>query len=129
MPCRAVQARAGTPAFAMAPPLAHASSAAGQQPVAGPARPRPAAWRGIRPAHARGRQARAVVECGRVLDVAARHAGAMREAADQLAFLHGELEALRAPAWDVPTAADVLLTGAALCRVSKGTYRVYTWYM
>lgn len=60
---------------------------------------------------ARG-QARAVVECGRVLDVAARHAGACREAADQLAFLHAELEALRAPAWDVPTAADVLLTGA-----------------
>ncbi|KAK9826373.1 hypothetical protein WJX81_004551 [Elliptochloris bilobata] len=56
-------------------------------------------------------KARAVVECGRVLDVAARHAGACREAADQLAFLHGELEALRAPAWDVPTAADVLLTG------------------
>lgn len=66
-------------------------------------------------------QARAVVECGRVLDVAARHAGACREAADQLAFLHAELEALRAPAWDVPTAADVLLTGALWVHMCCGS--------
>ena len=36
-------------------------------------------------------QARVVAEVGRLLDVAARQASACREAADQMAFLHGEL--------------------------------------
>ena len=61
------------------------------------------------PPHA---QARVVAEVGRALDVAARQADACREAADQLAFLHGELEDGRAPAYDVHSALEVLQTGA-----------------
>ena len=56
-------------------------------------------------------QARVVAEVGRLLDVAARQAGACREAADQLAFLHAELEDARTPAYDVHTALHVLQTG------------------
>ena len=52
-----------------------------------------------------------MAEVGRLLDVAARQAGACREAADQLAFLHAELEDARAPAYDVHTALHVLQTG------------------
>jgi len=113
-----VQARAGTPACDGSALDARCASHPPQDssPLQG-RRGRGLQHGAVPGARARGRQARAVVECGRVLDVAARHAGAMREAADQLAFLHGELEALRAPAWNVPTAADVLLTGAALDRV------------
>ena len=48
---------------------------------------------------------------GRILDVAARQANACRDAADQLAYLHGELEDTRVPAYDVPTALEVLQTG------------------
>lgn len=56
-------------------------------------------------------QARVVAEVGRILDVAARQANACRDAADQLAYLHGELEDTRVPAYDVPTALEVLQTG------------------
>lgn len=56
-------------------------------------------------------QARVVAEVGRILDVAARQANACRDAADQLAYLHGELEDSRVPAYDVPTALEVLQTG------------------
>jgi hypothetical protein len=45
------------------------------------------------------------------LDVAAAHGASYRESADQLAFLHAELEGLRGPAHDVDTALDVLGTG------------------
>lgn len=58
-----------------------------------------------------GAQAPALAACAKVLDVAARHADACRESADQLAYLHGEAELLRAPAYDVPTAQDVLQSG------------------
>ena len=57
-------------------------------------------------------QARVVAEVGRALDGAARQADACREAADQLAFLHGELEDGRVPAYDVHSALEVLQTGA-----------------
>ncbi|CAL8465259.1 g4794 [Coccomyxa elongata] len=56
-------------------------------------------------------KARVVAEVGRILDVAARQANACRDAADQLAYLHGELEDSRVPAYDVPTALEVLQTG------------------
>eukprot|EP00884_Botryococcus_braunii_P008502 jgi/Botrbrau1/17653/Bobra.0166s0081.1 len=56
-------------------------------------------------------KAPAVIECGRVLDVASGHAAACRDSADQLAYLHGEAELLRAPAYDVHTAQDVLQSG------------------
>ncbi|EIE23245.1 hypothetical protein COCSUDRAFT_63601 [Coccomyxa subellipsoidea C-169] len=53
-------------------------------------------------------KARVVAEVGRILDVAARQANACRDAADQLAYLHGELEDTRVPAYDVPTALEEL---------------------
>ncbi|BDA50233.1 probable mediator of RNA polymerase II transcription subunit 14 at N-terminal half [Coccomyxa sp. Obi] len=56
-------------------------------------------------------KARVVAEVGRILDVAARQANACRDAADQLAYLHGELEDGRVPAYDVPTALEILQTG------------------
>ncbi|KAK9903582.1 hypothetical protein WJX75_009266 [Coccomyxa subellipsoidea] len=56
-------------------------------------------------------KARVVAEVGRILDVAARQANACRDAADQLAYLHGELEDTRVPAYDAPTALEVLQTG------------------
>ena len=52
-----------------------------------------------------------IAEVGRILDVAARQANACRDAADQLAYLHGELEAGHVPAYDVASALTVLRTG------------------
>jgi hypothetical protein len=60
-------------------------------------------------------KARAVAECQRVLEVADSHATAFRDTADQLAYLHGELEALKSPAYDLATAVHVLQTGAGTC--------------
>ncbi|KAK9805588.1 hypothetical protein WJX72_006563 [[Myrmecia] bisecta] len=57
-------------------------------------------------------KAKAVVECGKVLDVTARHAHTLSEAADKLVELHEELENTRTPIFDVPTALDVLQTGS-----------------
>ena len=57
------------------------------------------------------RQARVVAEVGRILEVAARQANACRDAADQLAYLHSELEAGHVPAYDVASALTVLRTG------------------
>ncbi|KAK9835805.1 hypothetical protein WJX74_008348 [Apatococcus lobatus] len=56
-------------------------------------------------------KARAVREAGRVVDVATRHAGALRLSADELYHLHMELEASKAPVFDILTALDVLQTG------------------
>ena len=56
-------------------------------------------------------QARVIAEVGRILDVAARQSNACRDAADQLAYLHGELEAGHIPAYDVASALLVLRTG------------------
>ena len=50
----------------------------------------------------------AVAECKRVLEVSSTHVAAFRDAADQLAYLHGELLHTKAPAYDVPTAMHVL---------------------
>lgn len=47
----------------------------------------------------------------RLLEVAANHGSALRDAADQLAYLWGELEDAKAPAYDVATALHVLETG------------------
>ena len=52
-----------------------------------------------------------IAEVGRILDVAARQSNACRDAADQLAYLHDELEAGHVPAYDVPSALTVLRTG------------------
>ena len=52
-----------------------------------------------------------LAEVGRILDVAARQANACRDAADQLAYLHGELEAGHIPGYDVASALTVLRTG------------------
>ncbi|KAK9792764.1 hypothetical protein WJX73_010263 [Symbiochloris irregularis] len=57
-------------------------------------------------------RAKVLREAGRVLDITHGHAEAMRMAADHLAFLHNELEDTRAPAYDVPTALEILQTGA-----------------
>jgi hypothetical protein len=56
-------------------------------------------------------KAPAVAESCGVLQVAAAHSAAFRDAADQLAFLYAELEDLKAPPYDVPSAALVLQTG------------------
>ena len=56
-------------------------------------------------------QAKAVEECGRVLDAAARGAAAACDAADQLAWLAGEAADSTPPAHDVHTALEVLQTG------------------
>lgn len=45
------------------------------------------------------------------MQVASSHAAALRDAADQLAYLHGELAAGQAPPYDVPTAFHVLRRG------------------
>ena len=47
-----------------------------------------------------------------MLGAAKRQAEAMRSAADHLAFLHAELGGSAAPIYDVPTAFEVLQTGA-----------------
>ena len=52
-----------------------------------------------------------IAEVGRILDVAARQSNACRDVADQLAYLHGELEAGHIPAYDVFSALTVLRTG------------------
>lgn len=46
-----------------------------------------------------------------ILDTAKGHADALRVAADHLAYLHEELEDMRAPAYDIPTAIQILQTG------------------
>ena len=58
-------------------------------------------------------QAKAVREAGRIVDAATRHTGALRSSADELYRLHQELEASKAPVFDIPTALDVLQTGMA----------------
>ena len=58
-------------------------------------------------------QARVIAEVGRILEVAARQGNACRDAADQLAYLHGELDAGHIPAYDVASAVTVLRTGDA----------------
>ena len=58
-------------------------------------------------------QARVIAEVGRILEVAARQGNACRDAADQLAYLHGELDAGHTPAYDVASAVTVLRTGDA----------------
>ena len=61
-------------------------------------------------------QARVIAEVGRILEVAARQGNACRDAADQLAYLHGELDAGHIPAYDVASAVTVLRTGdASVC--------------
>lgn len=52
-----------------------------------------------------------IAEVGRILDVAARQSNACRDVADQLSYLHGELEAGHIPAYDVFSALTVLRTG------------------
>ena len=56
-------------------------------------------------------KARAVAECRRVLEAVAAHQGALQDAADQLAYLHGELSWTNPPAYDVATAAHVTAQG------------------
>jgi hypothetical protein len=56
-------------------------------------------------------KAPAVGGCKQLLDVAARHADALRDAADQLAYVRGELGDGAAPPYDVPTALHVLQRG------------------
>lgn len=57
-------------------------------------------------------KARAVAECRRVMQAAAVHAAALQDAADQLAYLHSELTATAAPAYDIATAVQVTEQGA-----------------
>ena len=59
------------------------------------------------------RQSKVLREAGRIMDITKAHADAMRVAADHLAYLHNELEDMRAPAYDVATALEVLQTGGA----------------
>lgn len=54
----------------------------------------------------------ATKEVGKVLSKASNHAEAIRESADQLFFLNQELQATISPLHDVPTARQVLETGA-----------------
>ena len=51
------------------------------------------------------------IQVKRLLEVASNHGAALRDAADQLHYLWGELEEAKAPAYDVPTAVHVLETG------------------
>ncbi|KAL6771468.1 hypothetical protein ACKKBG_A26500 [Auxenochlorella protothecoides x Auxenochlorella symbiontica] len=57
-------------------------------------------------------KARAVAECRRVMQAAAVHAAALQDAADQLAYLHSELTATAAPAYDIATAVQVTEQGS-----------------
>ncbi|GAB4814308.1 hypothetical protein N2152v2_001354 [Parachlorella kessleri] len=57
-------------------------------------------------------KAKAVAEVKRLLEVASSHTSALRDAADQVAYLWGELEDGKAPLYDVPTAVQVLESGA-----------------
>ncbi len=59
-------------------------------------------------------KARAVSEVSRVLGTAANHANALRDAADNLAYLHSELEATAVAHHDVATAMHVLQSGEFL---------------
>ena len=61
-------------------------------------------------------QARVIAEVGRILEVAARQGNACRDAADQLAYLHGELDAGHISAYDVASAVTVLRTGDTSAR-------------
>lgn len=55
-----------------------------------------------------------VAEVARIFDVAARQGSACSDAADQLAYLHAELQDSRAPPYDVATALEIQQTGAQL---------------
>lgn len=55
-----------------------------------------------------------------IVQDAANHGSALRDTADQLAFLYGELEDFKAPLYDVPTALQLLETGMCIGEVGKG---------